>query len=236
MIKQSLKLAFSPMQPFSAITPLLSEILPMKTLAYLLILFSIVMASCHKDNIAENHISNDQVPNSTGDYWKYSIQSFTGEKRGFLHVQIIRKSNLPDGREVATWVYSYPEFTDTIYKIRSDTSFEEYTVYPNDVREVYPVMRYVFPMETGMKWAINSTFATDSVKVVSDTTVTIPAGVFAHSRQLGFIGTRFIGNYWNRSRYWFTPHIGITRMEYAVYSLGYDRHYGIYELVAYNLK
>ena len=210
----------------------------MKTLAGLLILFlvSVFMVSCRKEEVPENTMSADQVPNSPGDYWKYSIKSFTGEKKGFLEVRIIKKDTLPDGRPVTTWIYSYPEFTDTIYKVRSDTSFEEYTIFPTTTGDSNPVMRYIFPLEPGMKWAINSTQYTDSVKVMSETTVTVPAGLFDHSMELGFIATHHIGNYWNSSLYWFTPHIGISRMEYAVYSLGFDEHYGIYELLEYRLK
>lgn len=208
----------------------------MKPIACLLILCSVFMISCHKDLLPANHISNDQVPDATGDYWKYSIQSFTGEKKGFLKVQVIKKTALPDGREVATWIYSYPDFTDTIYKIWSDSSLEEYTLFPDKINDPYPVMRYVFPLVPGLKWVINPTIFSDSVEVVADTTVNVPAGSFNHSKQLNFIGTHHIGNYWNKSRYWFTPYIGITRMESVVYNLGYDYHYGIYQLVEYQLK
>lgn len=206
----------------------------MKTFSYLIIFLSVIITSCNKDKTPENTLSAAEVPNSVGDYWKYNIKSSTGEQKGFLEVRVIKKGTLPDGRPVSTWVYSYPNFTDTIYKISSDTSLEEYTVFPATAGNNYPLMRYVFPLKPGMKWII-APFA-DSINVVSEITVMVPAGSFAHSMQLNFIATRHIGNYWNNSRYWFSPHIGIIRMENVVYNLGPDKHNGIYELVEYKLK
>ena len=208
----------------------------MKTFSYLIIFLSVMIASCGKDKTPENTLSAAEVPNSVGDYWKYNIKSSTGEQKGFLEVRVIKKGTLPDGRPVSTWVYLYPNFTDTIYKISSDTSLEEYTVFPATSGNNYPVMRYVFPAIPGMKWAISSAPPTDSVEVITDTTIIVPAGTMAHSLQLNIIGAGNIGNYWNNSRYWFTPHIGIARMENALFNLGPDKHNGIYELLEYRLK
>jgi hypothetical protein len=97
-------------------------------------------------------------------------------------------------------------------------------------------MRYVFPLDPGRKWAINQPPYTDSVRVLKDTTINVPAGSFDNTAKLGFIGSHYIGNYYNRSLYWFTPNVGITRMDYAVFNLGYDKYYGIYELLEYRLK
>jgi hypothetical protein len=173
-------------------------------------------------------------PNSTGDYWEYKIQSFEGEQLGFLEVRVIEESVMPNGDSVAMWIYSYPEFTDTVYKLSVGNTIEEYMKY--SLEDSYRRMRYVFPIQTGMKWAISTSPYTDSVNVVSETTMTVPAGSFDHSLQLDFIPTHNIGNYFNHSHYWFTLNVGITRMEYAVYSLGFDHYYGIYDLVEFRLK
>lgn len=210
--------------------------LPIKLLAGFVILISIFLTSCHKNDGPHSSGSSDQVPNSTGDYWKYSIQSSTGENKGYLEVRIIKTGSLADGRSVTTWVYSYPSFTDTIYKVLSNNTLEEYSIFPDITTDNFPVMRYIFPLETGMKWAINTTLASDSVEVVADTTIKVPAGSFNHSMKLDFTGSRFIGNYWNNSQYWVTSHIGIVRMNYVIYNLGPDQHNGIYELVEYRLK
>jgi len=210
--------------------------LPLTIFASLTILLSVTFASCHKDEDKKNTASAELVPNSPGCYWKYSIKSAAAENNGFLEVRIIKKATLTDGRPVTTWVYSYPQFTDTIYKVSNATSLEEYLVYPDKPGDSYPVMRYVFPLETGMKWAVNSTLATDSVKVVNDTTIGVAAGSFAHSIQLDIVGSHNIGNYLNNSQYWFTSNIGIVRLEYNVFNLGPDKRNGIYELVEYRLK
>jgi hypothetical protein len=207
----------------------------MKSFFYFLVVFSVFIASCCKDEVAKDISYTDQVPNSVGDYWKYSIKSSTGEFKGFLEVNITKKNTLSDGRTVTTWIYTYPEFTNTVYKILSDTSLEEFIDFPAANRSDHPAMRYMFPLIPGNKWVIHE-FA-DSVKVVSDTTLTVPAGSFDHSFKLNFIASHFIINYWNTSNYWFTPHIGISRMDRWVYNLGVgDFSNGIYELVEYKLK
>ena len=208
----------------------------MKTLASLLLILSIFFASCSKDDSPKNTGSADQVPNSSGDYWKYSVKSSTGESKGFLEVRIVKNGTLADGRPVTTWIYSFPTFTDTVYKIPSATSLEEYKVFPSTPGDSFPDMRYIFPLKTGMQWAINSTQATDSVKVSAESTITVPAGSFDQSMQLDLIGTHLIGNYQNNSKFWFTPHIGIIRMEYSILNLGPDQRNGIYELMEYRLK
>lgn len=207
----------------------------MKTFCAFLILCSVVFVSCSKDEILPNTISSKQVPDSTGDFWKYSIHSANGEQQGFLEVRIIKRSILPDGRPVTTWIYSYPQFTDTVYKVLADTSLEEYAIFPGITSYDFPIMRYVFPLETGNKWAISPSLYTDSVEVASEVTIQTPAGPFGHTFQLNMIGTRHIGNYWNNSQYWVTPYIGITRMVYIVYNLGSDIHNGTYDLVEYRL-
>jgi len=208
----------------------------MKILAWLAVFLLAVLVSCTKDEVPGNTFSDTVSPNSVGDYWKYSIHSFTGEKKGFLEVNVIRKVSLPDGRSVATWIYSYPDFTDTVYKILSDTSLEEYRSFPITPGIPEPSMRYVFPMDPGNKWAISPSQYSDSVVVKADTTISVPAGLFVHSKRLDFIPTHFIGNYWNSSHFWITANVGIIRMEYAVYSMGYDEHYGVYELLEFRLK
>ena len=208
----------------------------MKTPAFLLILFTMLFASCKKDKSSENTGSSTQVPNSPGDYWKYSIKSFTGEQKGVLEVSIINKKILSNGRVVTTWIYSYPEFTDTVYKVLTGSSLLEYRKFPEITEINYPFMRYDFPLDPGRKWAINSPPYTDSVRVLKDTTINVPAGSFDNTAKLDFIGSHYIGNYYNRSLYWFTPNVGITRMNYAVFNLGFDKYYGIYELLEYRLK
>jgi hypothetical protein len=210
----------------------------MKTIISFLILLTISVCSCKKDkdNVREIFYSSDQVPNSTGDYWKYNVKSLTGEQIGYLEVRIIKKVVLPDGRQVTTWIYSYPSFTDTVYKVLSDTTLEEFSEFPVLKGDNYPDMLYKFPMVPGMKWAINRTLVSDSVRVASDTVVTVPVGTFEHSMRLDFISTHVIINYLNSSRFWVTPHVGNTRMEYKVYNLGPDRHNGIYELVDFELR
>jgi len=208
----------------------------MKILAWLSIFILVVIVSCSKDNVPENTISSDQVPNSIGDYWKYSIHSFNGDPRGFLEVRVIKKLILPDGRSATSYTYSYPEFTDTIYKVFNGEILEEYKRYPGTTDKLYTVMRYIFPMEKGMKWAITPSIYSDSVVVVADTAITVPAGSFEHVAQLGFVPTHLVGNYWNQSHYWFSPHVGIVRMEHAVYNMGYDEYYGVYDLMEFRLK
>lgn len=209
----------------------------MKILTWFSIFVLFVIVSCSKDEVPENIISSEQVPNSIGDYWKYSIHSFTGEPNGFLEVRVIKEQILPDGRIATSYAYSYPEFTDTIYKVFNRNTLEEYRWFPKRSDEFYAVMRYIFPLKAGMKWAISPSAYSDSVVVVAaDTNVTVPAGSFDHTVQLDFIATHFIGNYWNNSHYWFSPGVGIVRMEHAVYSMGYDEYYGIYELVEFRLK
>jgi hypothetical protein len=208
----------------------------MKTLAKILVLIVVLTTSCRKDKVSENNGSADQIPNSSGDYWKYNIKSLEGEPKGFLEVKIINKI-IYKGSRITTWLYSYPEFTDTVYKILSDSSFNEYSTYPAIPSESNPFMRYVLPMEPGMKWCIGTTPFSDSIKVVKDTTLYVPAGVFIHSVQLDLIASHYLINYWNGSQYWFTPHLGITRMKIARYTLGLgDQNNGIYELEEYKLR
>jgi hypothetical protein len=208
----------------------------MKILAKILILFVVIISSCGKDKVSENSGSADQVPNSSGDYWKYKISSLEGEQKGFLEVRIINENTYKD-RRITTWVFSYPEVTDTVYKVLTDSSFNEYSNYPTVQSESYPFMRYVLPMEPGMKWCIGTTSASDSIKVVKYTTLIVPAGEFTHTLQLDLIASHYLINYANGSQYWFTPHFGITRMKIARYTLGVgDQNNGIYELEEYRLK
>jgi hypothetical protein len=208
----------------------------MKTSAFLLILLTMLFVSCRKDKSSENTGTSDQFPNSPGDYWKYSIKSLTGEQKGVLEVSIINKKILSNGKVVTTWIYSYPEFTDTVYKVMTNSSLTEYHKFPEITEDNYPFMRYDFPLDPGRKWAIYPSPYTDSVRVLKDTTINVPAGSFDNTAKLDFISTHSIVNYNNASLYWFTPYVGITRMKYAVYNLGFDEYSGIYELQEYRLK
>jgi hypothetical protein len=208
----------------------------MKTFAKILFLISVLITSCSKDETPANTGSASVVPNSSGDYWKYTIKSLEGEQKGFLEVKIINEIIYKDSR-ITTWLYTYPEFTDTVYKVLTDSTFNEYSALPTIPAESFPFMRYVLPMIPGMKWSIGTTSISDSINVVKDTTLNVPAGKFGHTVQLDRIASHFLINYWNESQYWVTPHFGVTRMKIAFYTLGVgDKRNGIYELVEYRLK
>jgi hypothetical protein len=211
----------------------------MKAVKLMLISLSIfiLIGSCKKDDgKAINQPSSFNIPNTVGDYWKYSMLSATGAQEGILEVRVIAKNMMPNGDSVTTWVYAYPTFTDTVFKVLTDTSFDEYTSDPSLNEDYFRDMRYALPMVVGNQYALFPNLYSDSVKVVSDSVLTVPAGRFEHTIQHDFIGTHYIGNYWNNSQYWFTPNIGETRMEKALFNLGPDEHNGIYELLEYHLN
>jgi len=208
----------------------------MRTLLLTSFILALFFLSCRKDESKSNSASSDPIPNLVGDYWKYDIHSSNGDMIGNLEVRIISQHSLPNGRLVTSWVYAYPEFTDTLYKVLSDSSFDEYMYDPAIDGRILPQMRYALPMVVGFKYAVNPELYSDSVSVVSESSVTVPAGTFDHTIEHDFIGTHYIGNYWNNSRYWFTPNIGNTRMEISVFNLGPDIRNGIYELTEYRLK
>jgi hypothetical protein len=207
----------------------------MRNLTLFVFILSIVLISCRKEQYQPNSASQYPIPNSVGDYWKYSIQTPNGNPAGYLEVGVIAKTTLPNGNPVTTWVYTYPAFTDTIYKVLSDTSFSEY--YNNPIlNDSYSWMRYQLPIAVGNQYSIDPSIYSDSVIVVSDSLLTVSAGTFKHAIEHDIVGSHYIGNYFNHSRYWFTPNIGNTRMEIVIYNLRPDVHNGIYELVEYRLK
>ena len=79
----------------------------MKTFAGFLILLLVYIASCLKDDVPGNTISDDQVVNTSGNYWKNSVKSSAEEQKKLPEMMAIKKS-VSDGRPVTNWIYSYP--------------------------------------------------------------------------------------------------------------------------------
>ncbi len=206
------------------------------SLSYIAIFLIIFVISCKKDNPTVNQSSSKQFPNQTGNYWKYSYLSPDSTESGILEVNIIGDQVFPDGNMAKVWVYRYPFITDTVYKIATASEVKEYNRLPATTDEMSPSMRYFFPMQSGDQWDIAPGQYSDSVEVVSQLILTVPAGSFDTTFLLKMIGTHEIGNYWNKNQYWFTPHIGITRQHLNLFNLGPDAHNGTYELLEYRLK
>ena len=79
----------------------------MKTFAGFLILLLVYIASCLKDEVPGNTIPDDQVVNTSGNYWEYSIKSSPEEQKVLLEMMAIKKS-VPDARPLTNRMYSYP--------------------------------------------------------------------------------------------------------------------------------
>ena len=209
----------------------------MKTFCSLLLpilLLSII--SCRKEKEVINTRGTESYPHQTGNYWKYSFSSSSGIPDGTLEVSIAGERSFPGNKTATVWVYRYPSFTDTVYKIVTDQSVDEYSFVPLPTDTLSAEMRYEFPMQAGNKWATGTSRFSDTVSVISLSSLRVPAATFDTTYLVKMSGTHYIGNYWNNSQYWFTPYVGISKMQIAIFNLGPDERNGTYELLEYRLR
>ncbi len=209
----------------------------MKTsLTIFLLVLLLGNGSCRKEKEVLNTIGSEVYPYQTGNYWKYSFTSSTGSPGGTLEVTVAGDCSFPGGKTARIWIYRYPGFTDSIYKIVTDHFVDEFSFIPSPSDIPYAQLRFEFPMLVGNGWATNPNHFSDSASVVSLAPLTVPAATFDTAYQVNMSGSHYIGNYWNNSKYWFTPKVGIARMEISIFSLGPDEHNGTYELLEYRLR
>jgi hypothetical protein len=203
------------------------------------IFFILLLTACQKSN---NRPSTEFFPNQVGDHWVYRYSPTVSPEiyTGFINVEIVGQTTLPDGEKAKIWATRYssdPNFIDTSYVISEATLVKIYygdlclpctTQMPGEKR------RYVLPLVINNKW-FTAFFSGDTTKVLSEISLSTPAGIFKNTFQLSKTIGYSVNSYTKDSIY-LSPNIGMTKFIQEEYSLGPFPGNGIWELAGYSLK
>ena len=134
------------------------------------------------------------------------------------------------------WVYKILSNTDTVIVTSNNDSVTVYENYcstcPNST--LYTRMKYFLPLQTGIIWFSNFIWG-DTTKVLNNNSLTVPAGTFTNTFELSKkIG--YVVNTKTNNEIWFTPNVGLTKLNQNEYNLGPVLGNGLWELDSYNVK
>ena len=75
----------------------------------------------------------------------------------------------------------------------------------------------------------------DTTKVLANSTLTVPAGTFENTFELSK-KRNYVVNAWTNNQIWFTPTVGMTKLNQGEFNLGPVIGNGIWQLANYSLK
>jgi len=152
-----------------------------------------------------------------------------------LQVSIMGTTHYSDGTPATIWKWIWPENmnqkafgTDTTYVIVKGDSIliSPYLhVYSNGTKLIDHI--YIFPLQAGQVWRHDA----DSSQVVSEDSLTVPAGSFGGVYRIHTTGGG--PNYFLDRNIWFKPGVGIIQMYQKRF---YGGFYGTLKLVDYHVK
>ncbi|MCX6271176.1 MAG: hypothetical protein NTU44_08155 [Bacteroidetes bacterium] len=207
-----------------------------KTCILLMATAHIAVVSCKKDPDHGPVTSQVQYfPNKVGYNWAYRLIDTQGDTQNIL-VSITGVNLLPNGDSVNCWLYSYQNFTDTLW-VHSDsnwvTFYYNYALNnPNYMQ--YVKMRYKVPFTVASVWT-SSVYFGDTTRVSNQENVQVLAGLFHDSYKLLRIKPP-ITNSWITDTIWFKQKVGIVKLNQQEFDLGPAIGNGVWELVSYNVQ
>ncbi|HWK04536.1 MAG TPA: hypothetical protein VNS58_12940 [Puia sp.] len=183
-------------------------------------------------------------PNEVGDHWTYQFRGYgsSADKIDSINVDIIGQILLPDGGHARIWLYRYPNGVDTNYVVSDEKMVKIYYGYYNYCNPCTGIMprekfKYSFPLEMGKSWITGDQYG-DTIKAISKSSVTVPAGTFLNTSLLINLPgkSKFIGNFHRKDSIWYTPYIGVIKRRQNEFDLRPMPGNGIWELSGYSLK
>lgn len=190
--------------------------------------------SCKKDNPGLV-FSSKTFPNDIGDHWRYKY-TYNGQNNSYIDVDIINQKTLPNGQSALVWVYKILSNTDTVLVTSNNDStiiYENFcSTCPNPT--LYVRMKYFFPLQTGNIWFGDFIWG-DTTKVLNNNSLTVPAGTYTNTFELSKkIG--YVVNSVTKNEIWFTPNVGLTKLNQYELNLGPVLGNGLWELDNYLVK
>jgi len=95
-------------------------------------------------------------------------------------------------------------------------------------------LKYIFPFQISNKWITQALYG-DTIKVLSQGQINVPAGTFENTFLLSETGG-FLPNTLERDTIWLTPNIGMTKFYQHEWDLRPIPGNGTWELKSYDLK
>ena len=210
---------------------------------YFILLLWFLIASCRKENNTPSNTSLNQVfPNAVGNHWVYKYDDGYTNGEQYINVDIVGTVTLPSGQNATIWTSTFQDATnqkfllDSSYVVVDDQKAIFYAppclpCIPSTIEEK---RRYVFPLQKGNVWLTDNVFG-DTTKVLTEGSLTVPAGTFDTTFQLSrTIG--YVTNSYTNDTIWLTPKIGMTKYYQNHYSLGPLPGNGVWELSNFKLK
>jgi hypothetical protein len=203
----------------------------------------VLFTACSKEEKQLINRASDQAfPDRVGDHWVYKYDDLNSNDKQYILVDIVGATTLPDGRSVSIWTSTLQDKSNTKYLIDSSyvTIDDQKAVFyaPPCLtctdHTAYEKRRYIFPLRVGNTWFTNEFFG-DTTCVLSNESLTVPAGMFNNTFQLSkTVG--YVTNSFTKDSIWLTLNIGMTKYYQDAYSLGPIPGNGIWELESYDLK
>ena len=204
----------------------------------LLIVITLLLASCHKDTAKPNTSATEYYPNQVGDYWEYDVHDSTTDfpkvKNYTVKVSIPGVKKLADGINASIWQYEYPWGVDTNYvRIVDDTVKVFENAYSSSVEYLqYPGVIYIIPFQDESSWS-GKLFGVDTFYVNIQNKVITKITSYDSCYK---IYNHYVGpNIENNNNYWFKPNIGFVKKNTNQYNLG-PYQITLWELKRYYLK
>lgn len=204
----------------------------MKQCFLISVLIFFTFSSCKKEVVTS---ASAEFPNTVGNHWRYQY-TVSGQPSSYIDVNIIGQATLPDGQNAKIWVYKILSYTDTAYVVSNGQTITFYNkpCLTCTVKMPFERMRYILPMQTGNIWFTNAPYG-DTTKVLTLSTLTIPAGVFENTYELSKKRGN-VTNSWTSNQIWFTPNVGLTKLIQGEFNLGPTIGNGLWELISYSLN
>ena len=207
----------------------------MRAVNLLLCVLLLSILSCRKSNTSG---PSSTFPNTIGDHWRYNYTPTPTfpPTPGYIDVDIVGEGVLPDGELAKIWAYKILSYTDTTYVVADEQVVKIFdkpcpgcTLYMP-----YERMRYQLPLQTGNFWYTNARFG-DTTRVLAEYAVTVPAGSFENTFEL-LKKQNYVTNSWENNQVWFSPTIGLVKLNQVEWSIGPLLGNGLWELESYSLK
>lgn len=205
---------------------------------YLTLFLLMLVGACTKE---KNQIANQLFPDAVGNQWIYKYDDRYTNSDQYIYVDIVGTGILPDGQTATIWTTTLQDASNNKYLI--DSSFvvvddQKVVFYAAPCRSCEPPSfdekrRYMFPLQVGKIW-FSDKFYGDTTRVLSENTVTVPAGTFGNTFKLS--KTAGGSNSYTDDTIWLAPKIGMTQYYQHEHTLGPIPGNGIWKLASYKLK
>ena len=198
----------------------------MKTFLFLFAVSFFFLSSCAQKK-SEIKIADKYFPNTLGTQYTYRVTDSLAKKTITVTVLIAGTSTLSNGQPVNIWTYKFPDHIDTNYVFNDKDSVVFYGSRQLDRSKIEILNSLHFPISVHRKWRVS--FIGDSSTVINNTVFTQNGTSYQNTFLIHEYGHSY--NYTINKYLWFTPNVGLVRMDYI--SLGVLQ---IWQLIDYSIK